>query len=68
LKQGLAARLQGDLGNTPAKRLSLNVFTEKPIPAPGAGDATFVDIDSLDQLAEETRRSFEQYNSLKSQP
>jgi hypothetical protein len=65
-EQRTGRKAQGDLVK-PRKETSLNVLTEKPIPAPGAGDATFVDIDSLDQLAEETRRSFEQYNSF-SQP
>lgn len=47
------------------KKSLLNVLkNESPVPSePSTGDATFVDIESLERLAEDTRRAFDQYDS-----
>lgn len=41
----------------------LNETTPEP-EITGTGDATFVDIDSLERLAEDTRRAFDQYDNF----
>jgi hypothetical protein len=69
-EQKTGKKVQGDLKNSPtikeeSKNL-LNVLKEKPpVPSePSTGDATFVDIDSLERLAEDTRRAFDQYDAF----
>jgi len=61
-------KVQGDLKNSPPvipeKKELFNILKEKPpVPSnPSTGDATFVDIDSLERLAEDTRRAFDSYD------
>jgi len=67
-------KVQGDLKNSPQievapkveKKDLFNILKEKPpVPSsPSTGDATFVDIESLERLAEDTRRAFDQYDSF----
>ena len=61
-------KIQGDLKNSPPveKKPLFNILKEKPpVPSnPSTGDATFVDIESLERLAEDTRRAFDQYDSF----
>lgn len=65
-------KIQGDLKNSPKVEVAPKVETkdlfnilkeESPVPS-GTGDATFVDIESLERLAEDTRRAFDQYDSF----
>jgi len=54
-------KIKGDFAREAKKEPSkdlLPVLKEKP-QAPPVGDASFIDIDSLDRLAEETRKAFD---------
>lgn len=64
-EQKTGKKAQGDLKSVPKPQPLLNVISEKPPAAETtAGDATFVDIESLERLAEDTRRAFTQYDSF----
>lgn len=69
-EQKTGKKVEGDLKNSPKlqpeKKDLLNIIQEKPpVPSkPDTGDATFVDIESLERLAEDTRRAFSQYDSF----
>ena len=73
-EQKTGKKVQGDLKNSPKievapkveKKDLLTILKEKPpVPSsPSTGDATFVDIESLERLAEDTRRAFDQYDSF----
>jgi len=68
-EQVTGKKAQGDLKNSPAipeKKELLNILKEKPpVPSsPSTGDSMFVDIESLERLAEDTRRAFDSYDSF----
>jgi len=66
-EQKTGKKVQGDLKDSPAvtKKPLLIVIEESPVSeVSDTGDATFIDIDSLERLAEDTRRAFSQYDSF----
>lgn len=56
-EQQTGKKAQGDM-KAPAPKPLLPVLQEAP-PKPKTGDATFIDIDSLERLAETSKRAFE---------
>ncbi len=70
-EQKTGKKVKSDLASgpkEPAKKQDLlNVIQQtspEPSQEPSAGDATFVDIESLEKLAENTRRAFDAYDSF----
>lgn len=67
-------KVNGDLKNSPQievapkveKKDLLNILQQKPpvLSDPSTGDATFVDIENLERLAENTRRAFDEYDTF----
>jgi len=61
-------KIKSDLKQAPKpqKKTELPILNQTP-PAPvqeASGDATFVDLESLERLAEDTRRAYAQYDSF----
>lgn len=62
-------KIKGDLKNSPEVKTKSNPFTileEKPPVSEDTGDATFIDIENLERLAEGTKRALSQYESFQS--
>lgn len=66
-KQKTGESVKSDLKeDQPAAKNALPVLSEKetPVTPKGTGDANFIDLDSLENLAESTRRAFKAYESF----
>lgn len=65
----MGKKVKSDIKEPPKKAQALPVLNQMPpVPENTSGDATFVDIESLERLAEDTKRAFHQYDSFDLRP